>query len=69
MTDRNDSGSLAGLLAQGLPTLQASAVGAHLHGLAGDICAAEIGPVGFLASDVAAAIPAARAKLEECYED
>ena len=63
------AGVVAGLLAQGLPTLQASAIGAHLHGLAGDICAAEIGPVGFLASDVAAAIPAARAKLEECYED
>jgi len=63
------AGVVAGLLAQGLPTLQASAIGAHLHGLAGDICAAEIGPVGFLASDVAAAIPAARAKLEECYEE
>lgn len=63
------AGVVAGLLAQGLQPFQAASVGAHVHGLAGDICAEEIGSVGFLSSDVAANLPAARAKLEECYEE
>ena len=62
-------GVIAGLIAQGLPTNLAAAVGVHLHGLAGDLCAEQIAPVGFLASDVADAIPSARDRLEECYED
>jgi len=63
------AGVIGGLLAQGLPTLQAAAVGAFLHGAAGDLCADKLGPVGFTASDLAFRIPAARAKLEQWYQD
>jgi NAD(P)H-hydrate epimerase len=63
------SGVIGGLLAQGTPPMQAAAVGAYLHGAAGDLCAERSGPVGFLASDVARALPAARAKLESWYQD
>ncbi len=63
------AGVVAGLLVQGLPGTNAAAVGAYLHGLAGDICAEKNGPVGFLASDVAFALPSARAKLEEWYRE
>lgn len=38
----------------------------HLHGLAGDLCANEIGPYGYTASELAARIPKARAKLMPC---
>jgi NAD(P)H-hydrate epimerase len=38
----------------------------YLHGLAGDLCAEEIGPYGYTASELAARIPKARAKLMPC---
>jgi NAD(P)H-hydrate epimerase len=63
------AGVIAGLLAQGLPAMQAASVGAYLHGAAGDLCAEQLGPVGFVASDVATMLPAARAKLELWYQD
>jgi NAD(P)H-hydrate epimerase len=63
------SGVIAGLLAQGLPAMQAASVGAYLHGAAGDLCAEQLGPVGYVASDVATMLPAARAKLELWYQD
>ena len=63
------AGIVAGLMAQGLPTSLAAAVGAYLHGAAGDLCADRLGPVGYTASDLAAKLPAARAKLEEWYLD
>lgn len=62
-------GMIAALLAQDLPPYFAAAAGAFWHGLAGDICAQEIGPVGFVAREVSMAIPKARAKLAEaCAE-
>lgn len=63
------AGVVAGLMAQGHPPVQAAAVGAYLHGAAGDLCAETMGPVGFLASDIASNLPAARAKLEQWYQD
>jgi NAD(P)H-hydrate epimerase len=33
------------------------------HGAAADMCAEEIGPIGFRASDVAMTLPRARAKI------
>jgi len=63
------AGIVAGLLAQGHPPVQAAAVGAYLHGAAGDLCAETMGPVGFIAGDVARHLPAARAKLEQWYQD
>lgn len=63
------AGVVASLLVQGQATTNAAAIGAYLHGLAGDICAEESGPVGFLASDVASALAASRAKLEQWYQE
>jgi NAD(P)H-hydrate epimerase len=63
------SGVVASLIGQGLSPVQAAAVGAYLHGAAGDVCAEEFGPVGFTASDLASSLPAARAKIEQWYQD
>lgn len=56
-------GLIATLLAQSVPTYHAAASGMYWHGLAGDICAQEIGPIGYSAMDVANALPKARAKI------
>jgi NAD(P)H-hydrate epimerase len=57
------SGVIGTLLAQDLPPYHAACCGMFWHGLAGDLCAQEIGTVGFLAGDVANALPQARAKI------
>ncbi len=57
------SGVIATLLAQDLPAFYAAGCGMFWHGYAGDLCAEAIGPVGFTARDVAAALPQARAKI------
>lgn len=56
------TGLIAALLAQGLAPFEAACLGVHIHGLAGDLCAERIGQVGFLAREVADAIPAARSQ-------
>lgn len=56
-------GLIATLLAQSVPTYHAASCGMYWHGLAGDICAEEIGPIGYSAMDVANALPKARAKI------
>ncbi len=53
------SGMIAGLLGQRLAPFDAARLGVHLHGLAGDLAADEVGPVGLLASDLLDRIPAA----------
>jgi ADP-dependent NAD(P)H-hydrate dehydratase / NAD(P)H-hydrate epimerase len=53
------AGTIAGLIAQGSLPEQASRLGVFLHGLAGDLAAAEIGEVGFLAGDLIHRLPAA----------
>jgi len=53
------TGVVAALLAAGLDPLDAAAVGAHVHGLAGRTAP----PVGAVASDVVDGIPAALARL------
>jgi hydroxyethylthiazole kinase-like uncharacterized protein yjeF len=50
------TGVIAGLVAQGLPLLQAATAGVCVHGLAGD-AAARAGERGMIASDVIAALP------------
>lgn len=55
------SGLLGALLAQGLPPLEAAALGVFLHGRAGDEC----GRVGVLAGEVADLIPAVWDDLNE----
>ena len=46
------TGVIAALLAQGLPPFEAAQLGAHLHGLAGDLAAAELSQPGLIASDL-----------------
>jgi NAD(P)H-hydrate epimerase len=51
------AGLIAALIAQGLPPFGAAAAGVYLHGLAGDLCEAEIGERGMSAGDLLHAIP------------
>ena len=51
------AGMITGLLGQGIPALQAAAVGAWLHGRAGDICAGELGEYGMLPTDMLEVLP------------
>ncbi len=53
------TGVVTALLCQKLPPLDAARLGAHLHGLAGDLAAEEIGPVGLTARDVIDRLPRA----------
>ena len=53
------TGLVAALLAQGLAPFDAAALGAHLHGLAGDLAAARLGEHGMIATDVLDHLPAA----------
>lgn len=53
------TGLAGGLLAQGLAPEVALRAAVYLHGLAGDLTAAERGEAGLLAGDVAEALPAA----------
>jgi len=46
------TGMILGLLAQGYHSLEACLVGAHLHGLAGDLASEELGYEASLASDI-----------------
>jgi NAD(P)H-hydrate epimerase len=57
------AGLIGALLAQRLPAPDAAELGAYLHGMAGDLGAAEIGPAGLLATDLAARLPRALAAL------
>ncbi|HEX2483846.1 MAG TPA: NAD(P)H-hydrate dehydratase [Myxococcota bacterium] len=57
------AGVAAALLAQGLEAFDAASVAVYLHGLAGDLVAAAIGPSGALAGDVARHLPRAGALL------
>ena len=57
------SGMVGALLGQGLAAGDALALGAFLHGLAADRLAERLGPIGYLAGDLAAELPAAIASL------
>lgn len=46
------SGMILSLLGQGVPPLEAAALGAYLHGAAGDACAEELGQCGLLPGDM-----------------
>jgi NAD(P)H-hydrate epimerase len=56
-------GVIATLAGQDVETYFAAAAGMFWHGLAGDVCAAQIGTIGFTAGEVADALPDARAKI------
>ena len=51
------AGMITSLLGQGIEPLKAAAVGAWLHGKAGDICASEIGQYGMLPTDLLQVLP------------
>jgi NAD(P)H-hydrate epimerase len=59
------TGVITGLLAQGLSACDAAQLGAHLHGLAGDLAAAELGQVSLVASDLLRFLPRAFQSLSE----
>ncbi|MBC7820577.1 MAG: NAD(P)H-hydrate dehydratase [Planctomycetaceae bacterium] len=46
------TGLIAALLAQGMQPFEAALLGAHLHGLAGDLAATELSQPGLIASDL-----------------
>jgi len=51
------TGVIASLLAQGMTPFDGAALGVHLHGLAGDLAAAELGEHGMIASDILERLP------------
>ena len=51
------AGIIVSLLGQGIEPLKAAAVGAWIHGAAGDICAAELGQYGMLPTDMLEVLP------------
>ena len=57
------TGLIAALLAQGLAPFEAAQLGAHLHGLAGDLAAAELSQPGLIASDLPRYLAAAWKRL------
>ncbi len=58
------TGTIAGLIAQGVESEEAAALGCYLHGLAGDVAARRSGTRGLIAGDIMRALPAAIVALE-----
>jgi NAD(P)H-hydrate epimerase len=58
------TGLLVALLCQGLSPFDAAHLGTYLHGLAGDLAAAELGQVSLIARDLLDYLPAAFRTLE-----
>ena len=57
------AGAVGGLAARGADPLQAAVFGIHAHAVAGDRLAGRIGPVGYLARELAAEFPGILADL------
>lgn len=57
------TGVLTALLCQGLAPWDAARLAAHVHGLAGDLAAADLGEASLIASDLARYLPGAMGKL------
>jgi NAD(P)H-hydrate epimerase len=53
------TGVITALVCQGLSPFDAAVLGAHVHGLAGDLAAAELGQVSLIASDLLRYLPRA----------
>jgi len=53
------TGIIVALICQQMEALDAAVLGAHLHGLAGDLAAAELGQVSLIASDLLRYLPQA----------
>ncbi|MDZ4170065.1 MAG: NAD(P)H-hydrate dehydratase [Coriobacteriia bacterium] len=57
------AGMLGALLARGMSPLEAGALGAYLHGLAGEAAAAELTPLGVTAEDLPGYVPVAMRRV------
>ncbi|HEX8722685.1 MAG TPA: NAD(P)H-hydrate dehydratase [Pyrinomonadaceae bacterium] len=57
------AGVISGLVARGAEPFHAAAWGVHLHALAGERLARRVGPLGFLARELPAEIPALMSEL------
>lgn len=62
------TGLLAGLLAQGYPSLSAALLGVYLHGHAGDLAARRLGMDGMIAGDLIEELPEAWRALRRASE-
>jgi len=62
------AGITATLLGQELPGYYSMACAAFWHGFAADLCASEIGAIGYTATDVSNMLPSARVKIGESCE-
>ena len=58
-------GVMVALLCQGLSPYDAARLGVYVHGLAGDLAAGEIGPVGIVATDLIDRLPRALAQAQQ----
>jgi NAD(P)H-hydrate epimerase len=58
------TGVIAGLLAQGIEPFDAARLGAHVHGLAGDLAAGETGETSLAAGDIMRSLPGAFVQLQ-----
>ncbi|HVP13909.1 MAG TPA: NAD(P)H-hydrate dehydratase, partial [Terriglobales bacterium] len=63
------TGVIAALVARGLAPYDAARAAVYVHGLAGDRCAATIGPVGFGSSDALDALPRVLAELARIRDE
>ncbi len=59
------TGVITALVCQGLAPLDAARLGVYVHGLAGDLAAAELGQVSLMGSDLLQYLPMAFQKLED----
>ena len=59
------TGVITALLCQGMKPYQAARLGVHVHGLAGDMAAEDLGQVSLIASDVVQYLPDAFRAMEE----
>jgi NAD(P)H-hydrate epimerase len=59
------TGLLAALLARGMTPSTASRLGVHLHGLAGDLAAKDLGTESLIASDLVDYLPVAFQSLAQ----
>src|SRR5207247_10823765 len=57
------TGIITALICQGLSPFDAAVLGAHVHGLAGDLAAADLGQVSLIASDLLRFLPQAFRQL------
>lgn len=62
------TGLIGGFLAQGMTAETAAILANYVHGLAGDIAAADIGGRGLIASDIMAMVPQSLVELEGAAE-